>query len=107
MNFCFDIDNTLLFTEYNDGVYTVKQENKELISMLNLLKLQGHTIILHTGRHWNHIKVTKMQIEEAGISYDSLVMGKPVSDFYIDDRAVRPDECIKLLKNILEVKSNG
>jgi hypothetical protein len=29
-------------------------------------------------------------------------MGKPVADVYIDDRSVRPEECFKHFKNILE-----
>lgn len=107
MNFCYDIDGTLLHTSYEDGVYTLIEKNEERIKELNDLKAQGHTIILHTGRHWNHIKITKKQLEEAGINYDSLVMGKPVADVYIDDRSIRPEECFNTFKNILEVKNNG
>lgn len=107
MNFCYDIDGTLLVTEYKDGSYTVIEKNEKRIQELLALKSKGHTIILHTGRHWNHIKITKQQLDEASIKYDSLVMGKPVADVYIDDRSIRPEECFKTFKNILEVDTNG
>jgi hydroxymethylpyrimidine pyrophosphatase-like HAD family hydrolase len=102
MTFCFDIDNTLLMTNYENGTYTVKHVNAYIVRLIKELKKKGHIIILHTGRHWNHIKLTKEQVEETGITYDSLVMGKPVADVYIDDRSVRPEECFKHFKNILE-----
>lgn len=52
----------------------------------------GDEIILWTGRHWNHLEITQLQLWNANVKYTTLIMGKPVGDYYIDDKAVRPDE---------------
>lgn len=54
---------------------------------LKLLKDNGNTIILWTARGWEQYKVTKLWLEENGIEYDQLLMGKPIIDVIIDDRA--------------------
>jgi hydroxymethylpyrimidine pyrophosphatase-like HAD family hydrolase len=104
MTFCFDIDNTILITEYKNGTYLIKHVNSYILRVIKKLREEGHQIILYTGRHWNHLKLTKDQIKETGIEYDTLILGKPVADFYIDDLSVRPEEVHKFLKNVLEEK---
>jgi CMP-N,N'-diacetyllegionaminic acid synthase len=96
-SFVFDIDNTIIFSEVNgNGFYIMRGANVELLQKINQLYDQGHQIILHTARHWNHLKITQQQLERIQLKYHVLVMGKPVADFYIDDKAVRPDEFINM-----------
>jgi hydroxymethylpyrimidine pyrophosphatase-like HAD family hydrolase len=92
MKYCFDIDDTILFSELVDNKYVLRGGNKEIIDKINNLYLDGDEIILHTGRHWNHLKNTVTQLRFYGVKYTTLVMGKPVADFYIDDKGLRPDE---------------
>lgn len=89
MIYCFDIDETIFRTDVG---YNVRSANESLIKKLNELYESGNTIIIQTGRHWNHLLMTIRQLSDHGIKYHSLVMGKPVADIYIDDKAVRPDE---------------
>lgn len=97
MKFIFDIDDTILIsTIEKDGSYKMIGENLKLIIKLNRLYDNGHQIILWTGRHWNHLATTQKQLFSAGVKYHTLVMGKPVVDFYVDDKAIRPDEFLKL-----------
>jgi hypothetical protein len=48
----------------------------------------GHRIIIHTARSWSELAMTEEWLYEHGIVYDQLVMGKPVADVVVDDRAV-------------------
>jgi hydroxymethylpyrimidine pyrophosphatase-like HAD family hydrolase len=87
-----DIDGTIFDSELLEGEYWINKVNQHLILKLNSLFEAGVQIIIHTGRHWNHMDLTKRQLDHYGVKYTTLVMGKPVADHYIDDKAVRPDE---------------
>jgi hydroxymethylpyrimidine pyrophosphatase-like HAD family hydrolase len=92
MIYCFDVDDTLLFSVIEDGQYVLKYFDEEMRNKINELYKNGHTIIMHTGRHWNHLQLTIKQLKGVGLKYHTLVCGKPVADFYIDDRGMKPDE---------------
>lgn len=97
MKFCIDIDDTILYSKVNiDGSYKQTGENSELIKKVNKLYDNGHTIILWTGRHWNNFHLTIKQLNDSGVKYHTLLMGKPPVDYYVDDKAIRPDEFIEL-----------
>src|SRR5688572_1557188 len=53
------------------------------------LKAEGHTIIVYTARGWAELRVTKKWLDDHGMAYDAIHMGKPVAHIWIDDRAVR------------------
>jgi uncharacterized HAD superfamily protein len=48
----------------------------------------GHTIVVWTARGWEQYRVTLRWLEDNGIEFDQLIMGKPIFDVFIDDRAV-------------------
>ncbi len=48
----------------------------------------GHTIVIWTARGWEQYRVTLHWLEDNGIEFDQLIMGKPIFDVFIDDRAV-------------------
>ena len=87
MVYCLDIDGTICnavqVSEYGNSKPYIDRIRK-----VNLLYNEGHTIIFHTGRHWNDLNITLTQLEKWGVKYHALVMGKPVADVYIDDRAI-------------------
>jgi carbamoyl-phosphate synthase large subunit len=97
MIYCFDIDGTLC----NDtgGDYLKAEPRPEVISRLNELFDQGHTIIIHTARgattgiDWR--KTTEEQLKLWNVKYHHLVMGRPGADIYIDDKCVNVSEFIK------------
>jgi uncharacterized HAD superfamily protein len=91
-----DIDGTILYSELIDETYIVNGYNIPLIRKLNKLWRQGNKVILHTGRHWNHLDLTKRQLEKANVLYDSLIMGKPPADYYIDDKGISPGDFMKV-----------
>jgi hypothetical protein len=55
---------------------------------LAAMRDDGHRIIIHTARSWSELAMTEEWLYEHGIVYDQLVMGKPVADVVVDDRAV-------------------
>lgn len=54
---------------------------------LRMLKENGNTIILWTARGWEQYKITKDWLDKHGFVYDQIIMGKPIVDIIIDDRA--------------------
>jgi FMN phosphatase YigB (HAD superfamily) len=83
MTLIFDIDDTLIKSEMYFFEYVNFQPIQDEIDALNEKYNEGHTIILFTGRHWNHYKITKEQLKKCGIKYHELIMSKPVG-YYID-----------------------
>jgi hydroxymethylpyrimidine pyrophosphatase-like HAD family hydrolase len=98
MKFVFDVDGTILYSEVDeDGNYKLIGHNKKIVKKINDLYNNGHIIILWTGRHWNHLEITIMQMQQIGLKYHTIVHGKPYSDsYYIDDKAIKPEEFLKL-----------
>lgn len=97
MRYCFDLDDTLwertTFPNY-DGIKPIPH----IIAFVNKLYNEGHYIILYTARGLNVKELTIKQVKEAGIFFHELIHTKPSADFYIDDKAIRPDEINKFKK---------
>ena len=104
-----DLDNTLTIEDPNLP-YSEKEANLAIIDKLNIYKNKGYEIIIQTARrmktHNNDearliadiAEVTIQWLDKHNVPYDGLKFGKPYAEngFYIDDRAVRPDEFLQL-----------
>jgi histidinol phosphatase-like enzyme len=55
---------------------------------LQALKDAGHTIVVYTARGWAEYRYTKQWLDDHGMVYDAIQMGKPIAHVWIDDRAV-------------------
>lgn len=53
------------------------------------LRAAGYVVVVYTARSWGEYRVTKKWLDDHGLEYDGLQMGKPVADLWIDDRALR------------------
>lgn len=53
------------------------------------LRAAGYIVVVYTARGWNEKRLTERWLAEHGFEYDGLHMGKPVADYWIDDRAIR------------------
>ena len=90
MIFCFDIDGTICTT--TDGDYERAEPFPDVIAQINALVDHGHRVLLQTARgfttgiDWR--ATTEEQMTRWGVRYESLTMGKPTADVYIDDKAV-------------------
>jgi hypothetical protein len=68
------------------------QPIKSEIDKLNNLHFAGYTVILHTARGWAEYKTTKDWLKKNHVTYDELVMGKPIGTFIVDDRSFKTIE---------------
>ena len=89
MRYGFDIDGTVCSTncDYNDAV-----PYDQVITKINQLYDDGHEIIMFTSRGYKSGKdwydFTKRQIDNWGIKYHKLILGKPQFDVFVDDKAI-------------------
>jgi CMP-N,N'-diacetyllegionaminic acid synthase len=92
---CFDIDGVIAsIAPEND--YNLSLPRERVIGRIRQFHQMGYRIILFTARgtmtgiDWR--LVTEKQMREWQVPYDELCFGKPAADYYIDDRALRPNE---------------
>nr|WP_313097337.1 HAD-IIIC family phosphatase [Moraxella sp. CTOTU48717] len=105
----FDLDDTLCTTQ--NGDYANAQPITEVIEKLKEYHRQGFTIIINTSRNMrtyqgnigainkNTLPIIIDWLARHDIPYDELYVGKPwcgFEGFYVDDKAIRPDELVKL-----------
>ena len=102
LRICFDLDNTLVTYPVVPNDYSSVKPIKKNINLLNLLKKNGHEIIIYTARrmktHNNNVGkvikdialITINTLEKFNILYDELIFGKPLADIYIDDKGINP-----------------
>lgn len=108
----FDVDKTILETQNRD--YANSQPKMEVIEGIRELKRNGWRIVLHTargqGRSNGDIESVKGEVEREirdfcqkfSVPYDELILGKVWAHYYVDDRALRPEEFSARYKSILE-----
>ncbi|WP_099299022.1 capsular biosynthesis protein [Corynebacterium dentalis] len=100
-----DVDNTISFTA--DGNYQDASVDVELVEQLHNYKDDGFEIVLYTARNMRthegnigkiNAKTLPILIEwlnKNNVPYDEIWTGKPWNGrdgFYIDDKAIRPNE---------------
>jgi hypothetical protein len=102
MTFVFDIDGTIC--TLTDGEYGKAKPLKQRIEKINKLYEEGNTIVFHTARgmgrtdnnalmaHRLFFYLTETQLEDWGVKYHNLFMGKPSGDLYIDDKGVKDED---------------
>jgi hypothetical protein len=81
-----DIDGTIC-TEESPFDRPLARPLPGAVERVNSLKQAGHVVILWTGRGWDQYKITKHWLDEQGFLYDQILMGKPIANLIIDDRA--------------------
>lgn len=112
MKFCFDLDNTICELKKDDEQYEDVLPKEGAVEYLTQLKKDNHYIIIHTARnmatHNNNIaKIIANQapividwLKKHNIPYDELLFGKPLADYYIDDKGVQFTDFETLKKQI-------
>jgi hypothetical protein len=87
-SYCFDIDGTIFHTPGSD--YPNSQPIPHRIAIVNKLYEEGHQITFFTARgtttgiDWREL--TEAQLNQWGVRYHRLILGKPHADLYIDDK---------------------
>ena len=103
MTYVFDIDGTLC-TKAIDFDYDGSEPIQERIDVVNRLYNEGHTIIMQTARGMGRFKnnpqlaiqnfyaMTAEQLNNWGVKYHALFLGKPAGDIYIDDKGIKDED---------------
>ena len=111
MRYCVDIDGTICSPTVGRD-YHKAEPWQDRIKVLNKLYDEGNYIIYFTARAMGRFadlphsvasvkakevlfELTKQQIEEWGVKYNELIMGKPHADFFIDDKGVKDEDFFK------------
>lgn len=93
-----DIDGTIC-TQISDGDYSKAKPIKSRIEKVNEWFFQGNKIVYWTSRgmfrfnsdvqkcYEHFYDLTHSQLIDWGCRFDKLMMGKPMYDFWIDDKA--------------------
>ena len=115
-----DLDDTICFTSKGD--YRNAKVNKPLVKKLRQYRSDGFEIIIATSRSMrtysgnigkinaNTLPVIIEWLNAHDVPYDELITGKPwcgFEGFYIDDKAVRPDEFVELSYDEIRQKVAG
>lgn len=105
-----DLDGTLTHDE-PEVSYADRRPNQAVLNRLREYKKNGFRIAIHTARnmatHQGSVgKITALTVpiilewlKTHDVPYDELYVGKPWAEkggFYVDDRAIRPDEFVRL-----------
>lgn len=98
MTLVFDIDGTIIYSIFNKekNMYETERFDCDLVDKINDLYSRGIEIILFTGRHWNNLGDTIIQLSKIGLKYTALQMGKPVGYKYIDNDAMTTKEFLEM-----------
>jgi len=100
MRYVFDIDGTICDKNKNDD-YDKSYPFLERIRKVNKLYDEGNYIVFFTargmGRYNNNsmlaiqdfYSLTQQQLQEWGVKYHQLILGKPSGDLYVDDKGIR------------------
>jgi len=67
----------------------------KVIKKINELYDKKNIIILHTSRLWLDYEVTVKWLKKHGVKYNTLVMAKPLGNFYVDDNNMSVEEFLK------------
>ena len=93
-----DIDNTICFYE-KEKEYHLAKPYEERITKINKLFDEGHEIHYWTargsvsGKNW--FMLTFKQLESWNCKYNSLKLGKPNYDLFIDDKNINSEDYFK------------
>ena len=102
MTYIFDIDGTICTN--TNGKYEEAKPLLERIERINRLFDEGNMIYFQTARGMGRSKnsvvyaytafedITKKQLENWGVKYHGLFLGKPAGDIYVDDKGVKDED---------------
>ena len=104
--FVIDIDDTISITRNRD--FENSEPIQEVIDKINELYDKGVYIILFTARgmksqnndgikaELKYREITERWLNAHGVKYHELLFGKRNADYYVDDKAMKPDEFVKI-----------
>lgn len=104
MRYVFDLDGTIC-TQEKSGEYHLARPIPEMVKKVNELYAAGDYIIIFTARGMNtygneddarraYSTLTHDWLIDNYVEFHELKFGKPAGDYYVDDKAVLPQELL-------------
>ncbi len=90
MQIIIDLDGTIC-TEEKTYSRSMAKPQEGAVDSVNKLYDAGHTIIIYSARTWMEFEMTTHWLKTNGVKYHQLILGKPIGDVWIDDRALTFD----------------
>ena len=115
-----DLDDTICSTKNGDYKNSIPKE--KVIKKIKDYKNLGFEIIIYTSRNMrtykgnvdlikaNTLPIIIKWLEKYDVPYDQIIVGKPwpsFGGFYVDDKAIRPDEFVKLTYSEIQKITNA
>ena len=106
-----DLDGTLCEKKREGESYTDVEPRRDVVEQLRRYRAQGFYVVIATARNMrtfdgnvgkinaNTLPVIVEWLKKHDVPYDEIHVGKPWQGrggFYVDDKAVRPDEFVKM-----------
>ncbi|MHA1344930.1 MAG: HAD hydrolase family protein [Candidatus Heimdallarchaeaceae archaeon] len=104
-----DFDGTLVDFKYPE----IGEANTRLINILKRLRKDGHTLILWTCREGVDLDKAVQFCKSFNLEFDAVNKNisesiatygidarKVLADFYLDDKGIRPEDFLKLERNL-------
>ena len=88
MRLIIDLDGTIC-SEEKTYSRTLAKPKLKAVSSLKALKKKKYTLIIYSARSWNEYEMTINWLNGHEIPYDQVMLGKPIGDYWIDDRSLR------------------
>jgi len=87
MQIIIDLDGTIC-TEEKTYSRSLAKPIEGAIETINKLYDAGNIIIVYSARTWMEYEMTTNWLNINEIKYHQLILGKPIGDVWIDDRAI-------------------
>ena len=87
MQIIIDLDGTIC-TEEKTYSRSLAKPKEGAIETINKLYDAGNIIIIYSARTWMEYEMTINWLNINEIKYHQLILGKPIGDVWIDDRAI-------------------
>ncbi len=112
-----DLDGTLCRPKEEDQEYLDVEPREEVVQKLREYRGQGFYVIVMSSRNMRTfegnvgkinavtLKTILQWLDKHQVPYDEVYVGKPwcgTNGFYVDDRAIRPDEFARLSKEEID-----
>lgn len=104
MQIIVDLDGTIC-TEEKTFSRSLAKPLDDAVNSINALYDQGHTIIIYSARTWMEYEMTTAWLRQHNIKYHQLIMGKPIGDVWIDDRAIRFTSWKEVMEQLKDQKN--
>jgi len=87
MQIVIDMDGTIC-TEEKTYSRALAKALPGAVENINKLYDEGHIILIYSARTWMEYEMTHDWLQKNNIKFHQLILGKPIGDVWIDDRAI-------------------